>query len=820
MTLPRRCALLALCALLFPAARAEARIGDPSEDFPSREPRPIYATDAPNLFLHNIGGITLQLTNLGIIGNPYNNELSLGFMGFEYLSQASLWVGGLTENGIPRVSSSVAGTRRLEFRPTRQSLDTIYRGYEGMPNGRRPGFFLADDDGDGRVDEDFLNGRDDDGDGLIDEDFSAVGQQMFTCEYSDDTPEALAQIPDHVPMGLKVQQRSFQWTEEGINEFVGLDFRIRNIGDQRLSDLYVGLYVDGDVGPKTFPGYFEDDMVGLTYFSRTVRNPLLLDYFLDPEGNANPCINQTVSGNLAYMWDAPDEDAGAARGDAPGYLGCMYLGYSGDTDREFVTSRQVPDPTFTASLSTVRWTASQAPYPEGDPRTDEERYDFLSRGGRAPGTSRSHGDYRFIMAAGPYLSLDPGDEIHFEAALLAGANFSSLVSTAVQAQLIYDGTRLDADHDPLTGIDGKERCLRILEGGARFLDWNDPCDSTEAVIRWLEPTCLWVDDDCTPCTGFGGRETLVHWQVPSLAPEPTINTGPDIVREMVENPESQAYYEAPGRDRRVVLQWDNRSEIKLDPYTGRNIFEGYRIWRVDSWSRPKGAVGPAPDDWKLLAEFRRSPRDGAGTQSPLHLRRIERFERNAIREMTPGGPLYHVGRYEWADTAGIVNGKIYYYSVTAFSIDRRFDPNTGLINEVIVGGLPSAAQKEMVVATWGHGDGCGAVRVVPNPYRGGADWDLVPNDCDASGTRIAFRNLPAGWERIDIHTLSGDLVFSGRPGESRVVGGCEVADNIREGGTFFWDLISRNGQDVTSGIYLYSVATGGTPCRGRFVVIR
>jgi len=49
---------------------------------------------------------------------------------------------------------------------------------EGDEGGRRGFSDRADDDGDGRVDEERLDGRDDDGDGRIDEDFAAIGDDM------------------------------------------------------------------------------------------------------------------------------------------------------------------------------------------------------------------------------------------------------------------------------------------------------------------------------------------------------------------------------------------------------------------------------------------------------------------------------------------------------------------------------------------------------------------------------------------------------------------------------------------------------------------
>lgn len=52
------------------------------------------------------------------------------------------------------------------------------RSREGEPGGRRGFSRDADDDGDGLIDEDPLDGRDNDGDGLIDEDYAAIGHGM------------------------------------------------------------------------------------------------------------------------------------------------------------------------------------------------------------------------------------------------------------------------------------------------------------------------------------------------------------------------------------------------------------------------------------------------------------------------------------------------------------------------------------------------------------------------------------------------------------------------------------------------------------------
>ncbi|MBU8869729.1 MAG: hypothetical protein KOO60_02530 [Gemmatimonadales bacterium] len=56
------------------------------------------------------------------------------------------------------------------------------RAPEGIQGGRRGEPTRADDDGDGRVDEDPLDGRDNDGDGHVDEDFAAISDAMVVVD--------------------------------------------------------------------------------------------------------------------------------------------------------------------------------------------------------------------------------------------------------------------------------------------------------------------------------------------------------------------------------------------------------------------------------------------------------------------------------------------------------------------------------------------------------------------------------------------------------------------------------------------------------------
>ncbi len=82
---------------------------------------------------------------------------------------------------------------------------------------------------------------------------------------------------------------------------------------------------------------------------------------------------------------------------------------------------------------------------------------------------------------------------------------------------------------------------------------------------------------------------------------------------------------------------------------------------------------------------------------------------------------------------------------------------------------------------------------------------------DPTGIKIEFRHLPACRSTVRIYTLAGDLVET------------LYHDGSEGRGTLMWDLVSRNGQNVTSGVYLFAVEPDDEKFNrtiGKFVVIR
>lgn len=74
-----------------------------------------------------------------------------------------------------------------DARRVRRHGDSVFVGEarEGVDGGFRGYSSRADDDGDGRTDEEILDGRDNDGDGRIDEDYAAVGDVMVAFHLAD-----------------------------------------------------------------------------------------------------------------------------------------------------------------------------------------------------------------------------------------------------------------------------------------------------------------------------------------------------------------------------------------------------------------------------------------------------------------------------------------------------------------------------------------------------------------------------------------------------------------------------------------------------------
>jgi hypothetical protein len=639
---------------------------------------------------------------------------------------------------------------------------------------------------------------------------------MLTCRYRDDVPISQRIYPEHNPLNILVHQESYQWDATRFNDFIGMKFSITNVGDDLLQDVYVAFFVDGDAGKRTRANYWEDDMVGMASLPAVCTDFGAVRY------------------DIAYTFDEDGDE-----GEADGYFGVMFLDHPTDGDG-FAAPQEVRFATFEAFSEHESFARG------GDPANDFERYELISSH-RRDADADAPRDYRMLVAAGPFPLLLPDSTLVLHMAFVAGEGRNGLLANAANAQLAYNGTWINADGDPFTGIAGRETPVvgpgRVMVDSCRKQTrLEQGCDITERLspvfantVRVPPGETIYVNNDCMwECTarqacqylesdslkfrtGVRGRERQIHWRLNSPPPPPAMRVD-DHAREG------------------VVLYWDNISEVTPDGITGELDFEGYQVWRAENWTRPLGtsqATGPPRELWAGL--FQADIHNGLSEDTGLAHLRYEPLEHlmtetdkrvqisflvNYMTEHAEKEPpcpqgvspevcdtlkalaRFELGReggrryYRYVDNT-VHLGRPYFYSVIAFDRGSAItDSGTELFEGI--SGSPtvnfifvepkSAAQHP---AFYDEDE----VYVVPNPATTEtmSGWALSPSEFDPSGVKIEFRNLPASQGVIRIYTIAGDLVE-------------EIHfDAAAHGGTVEWDLVSRNGQSVTSGVYLYSI---------------
>ncbi|MDP2887294.1 MAG: hypothetical protein Q8P51_19995 [Ignavibacteria bacterium] len=145
---------------------------------------------------------------------------------------------------------------------------------------------------------------------------------------------------------------------------------------------------------------------------------------------------------------------------------------------------------------------------------------------------------------------------------------------------------------------------------------------------------------------------------------------------------------AEAGDKYVRLTWDEVSELSVDPVTGLNDFEGYRIYR---------STDPTFLDPKLISNAL-----GTGPLQGSNGKPLVAFDlKNGVKgfsSMAVEGVQYYLGdetglTHTWADTS-VDNGQLYYYAVTSYdrgadTLDFHFYPseNPITVTQSVRGGI-------------------------------------------------------------------------------------------------------------------------------------
>jgi hypothetical protein len=314
-------------------------------------------------------------------------------------------------------------------------------------------------------------------------------------------------------------------------------------------------------------------------------------------------------------------------------------------------------------------------------------------------------------------------------------------------------------------------------------------------------------------------------------------------------------------DNQVTLRWNpnyapgKNTETDPDPRSGVRDFDGYIVWRSDigfdaGWepilwvdkktTSSKASIGPwgwrtkrGDDQWDLDYLHERVPSGPtkAHPQDPnLAAAPAAQLEQvnNSFPTPTRQGPsvrLRKVGAYyelvDGVDGDGAVNGTLdngtrYYYSVVGYDfgtrkiIKKRRTKTSPLLDYVVEADAATQGGKNIngltVIPLPTTKNDLDLIRVVPNPYRGSADWEEWTGSGARLG-RIYFMNLPPKCT-IRIYTIAGELV--------RTLEHHDVAYGAEP-----WDLTGEANVQVASGIYIYHIDApdyGGEKI-GKFAVL-
>lgn len=255
------------------------------------------------------------------------------------------------------------------------------------------------------------------------------------------------------------------------------------------------------------------------------------------------------------------------------------------------------------------------------------------------------------------------------------------------------------------------------------------------------------------------------------------------------------------------IYWDDRAEDSVDPVTGEEDFAGYRLYRTEIGDDLRGTIST---NAQMLREWD-SPGDDAGFNTGFDEVRLDE-------------PVTFSGddtEYNYRfDLPGMLSGWQYLISVTAF--DQGDDRTPALetsINSNAVRVFPGTDIND----DFSSDSSENRVGVYPNPYRVNAAWD----GGTALSRKLYFFNLP-GRAQIRVYTLAGEIVAEldheadSYQGDTRWFRELSGNNRVMSGGEHAWDILSEANQNLSTGLYLYTVQDkeSGEVQRGRFAIIK
>ena len=451
---------------------------------------------APNTQIksHTLGNMKLVISNWGFLGNEadYNEyEWSCEFpadSNQDYLFQGALWIGGIVA-GETLVSVGADGwLLEHELFPGSAVGDTILqRSCDTLSPYYHP---------------------------------DAISEQDLLATYTDTITDTLIVPPGHRPIGIKITQQTYCWRHDHIKDSILMRLLIENIrGDlQTVRDIYVGLYIDGDVTPVTSNLACRvlaagDDITGFRAWgdeSDTLWTPGTTLYHWNDQTQSYDSTD--VGGTPKYQspchyttaaWLADDDGihpdppcTGAGTADAvtgarvvcPAGQGLSYNWWFSDPDdaRDWGPhhSEDPDDVAGTPMGDNAKYRIMMNGYFDPDQVCDSLVY---------PAEVDSINDTRYLLSFGPH-DLPSGDTLEIALAFIGGEqfhnngtwcewNFDDFATNASWAHAVCDNPGIDTDGDGYAGD------FVIVAGETLFI-CGDGIPDFRVPRRWPSDPCL------------------------------------------------------------------------------------------------------------------------------------------------------------------------------------------------------------------------------------------------------------------------------------------------------------------------------------------
>jgi len=559
-----------------------------SAAFARSDPRPL-SPEAPqnaaspgySLAEHNIGNLRLSVCNNGTFGNGWSPTGEYDYFTGEralsceypkdsrttYLWAADLWIGAIVGRD---TLVSTGGDGGSEFHPDerrialRSTIDPAKPEFEGA---------------------------------VSEQDYIAI--YYDTCRRCSGVGNDWLDHRGHRPLNIEVTQRSFAWSYAYADDFVLFDYAIRNIGQDRLRRVYMGLYVDADVHSlaQLSEGY-EDDLSGFKTW--------LPALYLKP-----PCPSDSDRVNLAWTID---NDGGLEPGPFP-------------PTPHVAAMRIVRTPADSLVVSYNWWIRNSDPrfdfgpqaratYRDlgtgglGMPSGDRNKFHYLRNGEvdydqptiatigsldsiwLPPPPDRvavwaTGLDVRYLLSFGPF-EVEPGQTLPISLAYVCGSNFhrnpdnflnlpnnpdawyegvnfDSLGVNATWADWIYDNPGVDTDSD---GYAGRFTVCNLGDDSSWVCDTSvDTAAEPDTVIV----TCGWQYElaDTVWREGDGVPDFRGASPPPAPSAYSIITPSGEQFRGLRVEPEVG----------RIKIRWNGvMSENTRDIFSREVDFEGYRVY--------------------------------------------------------------------------------------------------------------------------------------------------------------------------------------------------------------------------------------------------